>query len=119
MINKYIFLFIKRDDGSLSNNLHHLIFRLVGMDPEDELLDNYSFHREDQLIPKTEPIDLDFIKKEEIEEECYVEPGVTVSLKVDKVSVKEELCQNEEIGNSSSSNVRNCFILFYAKFNTL
>ena len=54
-----------------------------------------------------EPIDVNFIKKEEIEEECYVEPGDTVSLNVNKLSVKEELCENEEmkIKNSFSSNV--------------
>ena len=54
-----------------------------------------------------EPIDVNFIKKEEIEEECYVEPGDTVSLNVNKLSVKEELCKNEEmkIKNSFSSNV--------------
>ena len=63
------------------------------------------FPKEDRLIPKMEPIDLDFIKEEEIESECYVEPGVTVSLKVDKIPVKKEFCKNEEIDNCSSSNV--------------
>ena len=80
------------------------------MDSKTELLDNYSFLKEDQLIPKTEPIDVDFIKKEEIDDECYVEPGVTVSLKVDKVSVKEE------IGNFSSSNVCNYLIFIVGVF---
>ena len=75
------------------------------MDSKNELLNDYSFPKEDQLIPKTEPIDEEFIKQEEIEDECYVEPGVTVSLKVDKVSVKEELCDNEDFDNCSSSNV--------------
>ena len=75
------------------------------MDSRNELLDNYSFPKEDQLIPKIEPIDEDFIKEEEIEEECYIEPGVVVSLKVDKALVKDELYGNEEFENSSSSNV--------------
>ena len=80
---------------------------------KNELLYNNSLLKEDLLIPKQEMIDVDFIKEEEeIEDECYVEPGVTVSLKVDKVSVKEELCGNTEIANYSSSNVRNFLIVF-------
>ena len=75
------------------------------MNSKNGSLDNYSFSKEDQSIPKTEPIDKDFIKEEEIEEECYVEPGVVVSLKVDKVSVKDELFENNGIENSSSSYV--------------
>ena len=66
---------------------------------------NIPFPKEDQLIPKIEPIDVDFIKQEEIADECYVEPGVTVSFKVDKIPVKKELCKNVEIDNCSSSNV--------------
>ena len=83
------------------------------MNSKNESLDNYSIPNEDQLIPKMEPIDIDFIKKEEIDEECYVEPGVTVSLKVNKVSVKNET------ESCSSSTVRtilymNCnFDLFH------
>ena len=76
------------------------------MNSKDELLNNYSFPKEDQFIPKIEPIDEDFIEEEEeIEEECYVESEETVSLKVNKTFVKEELCGNEEIRNYSSSNV--------------
>ena len=86
------------------------------MDSKTELLDNYSFLKEDQLIPKTEPIDVDFIKKEEIDDECYVEPGVTVSLKVDKVSVKEEISGIEEIGNSSSLNVWKYLVFIFGIF---
>ena len=71
------------------------------MNSKNELLDNYSIPNEDQFIPKMEPIDIDFIKKEEIDEECYVEPGVTVSLKVNKISVK-----NEESESCSSPTVR-------------
>ena len=67
---------------------------------------NYPFPKEEKLNPKIEPTDVDFIKEEEeIEEECFIEPGVCVSLNVDKVSFKEELYENEETNNCSSSNV--------------
>ena len=74
------------------------------MNSKNELLDNYSFPEEDQLIPKTEPIDIDLIKKEE-EEEFFVVPGLFEPLKVGNVSVKKELCENEKIENCSSTNV--------------
>ena len=68
------------------------------MDPKD--------FKEDLLIPKIEPIDLDFIKEEEFEEkECSIDPGVNVSLKVNKVSLKEEFCENEETSGCTSPNV--------------
>ena len=71
------------------------------MDSKNEMLDNYLFSKGDQLIPKMEPINENFIKKEKIEEEkCFVVAGIVESLKVDKDSVKEE-----EIDNDSSSNV--------------
>ena len=71
------------------------------MDSKNEMLDNYLFSKEDQLIPKMEPINENFIKKEKIEEEkCFVVAGIVESLKVDKDSVKEE-----EIDKCSSSNV--------------
>ena len=63
-----------------------------------------------------EPIDHDFIKKEEIDEECYVEPGTSVSLKVNKVSVKHELCQIEESESCSLSTVRNILYKLYLSF---
>ena len=78
------------------------------MNSKNELLDNYSFPEEYQLIPKTEPIDTYLIKKEGEEEEegeFFVVPGLVEPLKVDKVSVKKELCENEEIENCSSTNV--------------
>ena len=80
------------------------------MNSKNELLDNYSIPNEGQLIPKMEPIDIDFIKKEEIDEECYVEPGVTVSLKVNKVSVKNE--ETEETESCSSSTVRTILYIY-------
>ena len=75
------------------------------MDSNNEMLDNYPFPKEDKKIAKIEPIDVDFIKKEEIEEDCHVEPGVMVSFKVNKISVNEQLCKNEETENCSSSKV--------------
>ena len=83
------------------------------MDSKSGVFNTNPLPKEHKIIPKIEPIDVNFIKKEEIEEECSVEPGVTVSLKVDKVLVKEELCENEETGKYSSSIVRINFILFY------
>ena len=80
------------------------------MDSKSVFFNNNTFPKKHQFIPKIEPIDVNFIKKEEIDEECYVEPGVNVSIKVDKVLVKEELCENEETGKYSSSIVR---IIFY------
>ena len=73
------------------------------MDSKDELLPE-----EDQITPKIEPIDTDFIKEEEfLEEEFSVDPGVTVSFKVNKVSLKEEICDKEEIEDCLLSNVWN------------
>ena len=59
------------------------------MDSKDDL------SKDDQFIPMIEPI----VEIKE-EEKCFIVPTV-----VDKVSIKEELCDNEEISNSSSSNV--------------
>ena len=39
------------------------------MNSQNELLENYSFPKENKLFPKIEPIDVDFIKEEEYEEE--------------------------------------------------
>ena len=81
----------------------------------NELLDNCS---QDQLIPKIEPINVDLIKKEKIEEEeegCFAIPGIIDSLNFDKDLVKKEVIENNEIDSSSSSNVRNIF--FMIKFN--
>ena len=68
---------------------------------------DYLFPKENLLISKVEPIDIDFIKKEKIEEgeECFVVQGIVEPLEIDKVSVKKELCENEEIENYSSANV--------------
>ena len=60
------------------------------MGSKNELLDDL----QDELIPKTEPIDVDSIKKEEIEEEFFVAPGILESFKVDKDLVKDEIFVN-------------------------
>ena len=76
------------------------------MDYRNELLENYSFSKEDQLIPKIEPIDVNLIKKEKIEEEeFFVVPGIVESSKVDINSVKKEVFGKDKIDNCSSSNV--------------
>ena len=69
--------------------------------------ENEPYINEDQLIPKLEPIDVDFIKNEknEEEEECFVVTGI-----VEKNLVKEELLINEENETCSSLNVRNLFL---------
>ena len=60
----------------------------------------------DQQIYKTQPINVDFIKKEKIEdEECFVVQGIVESMEVDQDSVKEEVFKGEEISRCSTSNV--------------
>ena len=61
------------------------------MGSKNELLDDLP----DAFIPKTEPNDVDSIKKEEIEEEFFVSPGIIEPLEDDKDSVKEEISLNE------------------------
>lgn len=55
------------------------------MDSMNNLIDKYSFPKDDQLITKVEHINVDFIKNEETEEEYFVVPGIVESLKADKV----------------------------------
>ena len=71
------------------------------MDSENIYVNSCQFPKEDLLIPKVEPIDTDIM----MEEKCAVEPRVIVSSKMDKVLVKEELCENLEYKNSLSSKV--------------
>ena len=71
------------------------------MDSINEL-NNNPFPKEDKIIPKIKPVENDFIKKEEIEEECHIEPGVMVSFRVNKISVYEKI---EKTENWSSSKV--------------
>ena len=57
-----------------------------------------------------EPINVDFIKKEKIEEEeeeeeCFAIPGIIESIKVDVDPIKEEKFEDEDIASCSSSNV--------------
>ena len=70
---------------------------------KNELVDIYGQPKEDQLIPKSEPIDVDFIKTEEFEEEGFVFPE---AVEIDKDSIKEEILENEK---GSATNVRNYF----------
>ena len=87
------------------------------MSSEKEFIENHLSHKEEKLIVKTEPTDIDFIKKEEIEEEYFVVPGIVDSLEINKASVKEEVFQNEQIDNSSSSNVwKDLFLFCYIQF---
>ena len=72
------------------------------MDSKNELVE-FETPKKDQLIPKIEPIEVDFIKKEKIEEEEYFSVPVE-SFEVDKDSVKKEEFDIDEI-DSSSSNV--------------
>ena len=74
---------------------------------KNELLDDL----QDQLIPKSEPIEIDFIKTEEFQEECFAVPGLVGSFEVDEDSVKEEILQNEENGTFSTPNVRISFLM--------
>ena len=86
------------------SNPYFIFFRLFKMDFKNELLDDNLF-----------PIDVDFIKKEEIEEEeSFSVAGIVESIKSDKISVKEELYENEEVENYSSTNV-----LFYVSVSFL
>ena len=76
------------------------------MGSKNELLDDL----QDELVPKKEPIDVESIKKEEIEEEYFVVPGILETFEVDKNSGKEELFVNEEDKPCSSSYVRIIFL---------
>ena len=73
------------------------------MASKNELVEYQNF-KKDLLTPKIEPIEVDFIKKEKIEEEEYFSVPVE-SFEVDKDSVKKEEFENDEIKNFSSSNV--------------
>ena len=73
------------------------------MDSKYELADSSQLPKEGQLIPKIEPIDVDFIEKEEVEGEYSVAPGKFESLKVIEESIKKELLEVEGSENCSSS----------------
>ena len=73
------------------------------MDSKNDRLPN-----DDPLLAKYEPIDVDFIKEEKVEdEEYFIVPGIveSASLEVDEHSVKEEVFVKGEIGHCSSPNV--------------
>ena len=72
------------------------------MDHINELADSSQLLKNGQLIPKIEPIDVDFIKKEEIEDTIFVDEGIVESLNVNKDSIKEEILEIEGRKTSSS-----------------
>ena len=75
------------------------------MDFRNELAD-YQDPNDDEFIKKIEPIEVDFIKEEKIEEEeSCVDPGIIALHEVGKDSVKKEAMENHETNNCSSSNV--------------
>ena len=70
---------------------------------KDELLDDYRLPKEDQLIPKSEPIDEDFIQTEGFKEEgCVVQETVEFN----KDSIKREILDNDYNEKFFASNVR-------------
>ena len=75
------------------------------MGSKNELVDLPQLSLEGQLIPKKEPLDVDFIKKEEIEDHIFVDQGIVESTKFYEDSIKEEILEVEGCENSSSSAV--------------
>ena len=94
------------------------LYRSSKMNSKNELLNDKPFPENHQIIPKIEPIDIDFIKEEEFEfeeeedEESFVVSELVEPIKIEEVSMKNELCENEKFENSSSTNVWN-LIIFY------
>ena len=72
------------------------------MDHINELADSSQLLKNGQLIPKIEPIDVDFIKKEEIEDTIFVDEGIVESSNVNQDSIKEEILEIEGRKTSSS-----------------
>ena len=69
------------------------------MDSKNESVD-FQNPEKDLLIPKVEPIEVDFIKEEKIEEEeSCVDPGIIALHEVGKDSVKKEVLDNDESSN--------------------
>ena len=73
------------------------------MDSKKELADSLQLPEEGQLIPKVEPIDVDFIKREDIEDNIFGDQGYIESSKVNKHSIKEEILESNGSENCSSS----------------
>ena len=76
------------------------------MDRINELADSSQHPKDGQLIPKVEQIDVDFIKKEDIEDTIFVEQGIVESYNVNKDSIKEEKLEIE--GEKTSSSLLVC-----------
>ena len=73
------------------------------MDSKKELADSLQLPEEGQLIPKVEPIDVDFIKREDIEDNIFGDQGYIESSKVNKHSIKEEILESNGSENCFSS----------------
>ena len=80
--------------------IHIYIFQIIKICSKNELLDDL----QDELIPKSEPIDEDFTKTEEFEEGFVVQE----TFEVENDSVEKEILEKEENETFSASNVRNC-----------
>ena len=75
------------------------------MDSRNELADSSQLSKECELIPKAEPMDVGFIKKEEIEDHIFVDQGIVESSNFNEGLIKEEILEIEGSENSSSSAV--------------
>ena len=73
------------------------------MDSINELADSCQLPEEGQLTPKVEPLDVDFIKREDIEDNIFGKQGYIESSKVNKHSIKEEILESNGSENCSSS----------------
>ena len=91
------------------------------MDSNIELVDYSSYTKEDKMIPKIEPIEEDFIKIEESEENNCLVSGKDESLKIDTDSIEEEIFENKDVESCSSSNVRSLFfrVIYYMVLSNL
>ena len=72
------------------------------MDPKNGLENSFQLIKEGKDFPKIEPIDVDFIKKEEIGEDSFKVQGIVEYLKVDKESIKGEIVEVEGSEKCSS-----------------
>ena len=82
------------------------------MDSKKELAESLQIPEEGQLIPKVEPLDVDFIKREDIEDNIFGEQGYIESSKVHKHTIKEEILDSNGSENIPSSIVRHFFCGF-------
>ena len=86
------------------------------MDSKKELADSLQLPEEGQLTPKVEPLDVDFIKRKDFEDNIFGEQGYIESTKVNKHSIKEEMLESNGSENFPSSIVRHYFFGFSEHF---